>query len=236
MPMKWTEGVTVKSRKYLSIQLVQSAAYFAREAGKREANNTPPSRPDYLEHQSYVIGAIWMATGFLEAHINELFSDAAECYMEHLNPLDKDVIDLLGRMWRRGIPKTARYRILEKYEVFLDLANRKGLDRRVAPYKDAQAMIDLRNTLMHYQPAWMPDGSTAPPQPTDVHRLETQLKGKFKKNPLAGVGSPFYPDKVLGYGCARWCVESSIRFVDEFCKGLGTRPTFDHVRATLGTE
>ena len=85
--MRWTESVTVKSRKYLSIQLVQSAAYFAREAEKREASNTPPNKPDYLQHQSYVIGAIWMATGFLEAHINELFSDAAEDYKEHPEPI-----------------------------------------------------------------------------------------------------------------------------------------------------
>jgi hypothetical protein len=234
--VKWTENVIVKSRKYLSIQFVQSAAYFTREAKKRELNGAPPSKPDYLRHQSYVIGAIWMASGFLEAYINELFSDAAEDCREFLNPLEKEVIDLLGRMWKRGIPRTARYPILEKYEVFLDLAHKKAFDRGVAPYQDVQVMIDLRNALMHYEPEWMPDGGTAPLQPTDVHKLEKRLKGKFKINPLTGAGNPFYPDKCLGHGCAKWCVESSMSLVDGFCETLGTKPTFDHVRDTLNTE
>jgi hypothetical protein len=234
--MKMTDSVTVKSRKYLSIQLVQSAAYFAREARSIEANSAPPSKPDHLQHQSYVIGAVWMATGFLEADINELFSDAAEDYKEHLSPLDKDVIDLLGSMWKRGIPRTARYHILEKYEIFLELARKKAFDRGIAPYQDVQAMIDLRNALMHHEPEWMLVGSTAPPQPADAHILEKRLKGRFKTNPLTAAGNPFYPDKCLGYGCAKWCVESSINFVDQFCKGLGTKPTFDHVRTTLNTQ
>jgi hypothetical protein len=234
--VKITDSLIVKSRKYLSVQFVQSAAYFTREARKRELNGAPPSKPDHLQHQSYVIGAIWMASGFLEANINELFSDAAEDYREFLNPLEEEVIDLLGRMWKRNIPRTARYSILEKYEIFLDLAHKKAFDRGVAPYQDVQVMIDLRNALMHYEPEWMLSGSTAPLQPTDVHKLEKRLKGKFEMNPLTGAGNPFYPDKCLGHGCAKWCVESSVSLVDGFCERLGTKPTFDHVRATLNME
>ncbi len=37
--MKMTDSLTVKSSKYLSIQLVQSAAYSAREARERERNS-----------------------------------------------------------------------------------------------------------------------------------------------------------------------------------------------------
>jgi len=234
--MKISESVTVKSRTYLSIQFVQSAAYFTREARGKELSGSHPGKPDYYQHRSYIIGAIWMASGFLEAYINELFSDAAENYREFLNPLEKEVIDLLGRMWKRGIPRTARYPILEKYEVSLDLAHKKAFDRGVAPYQDVQVMIDIRNALMHCEPEWMLDGSTAPLQPTDVHKLEKRLKGKFKLNPLTGAGNPFYPDKCLGHGCAKGCVESSVSLVDEFCERLGTKPTFDHVRATLNTE
>lgn len=238
--MEWTENVIVKSRTYMSIQFVQSAAYFAREARKMELNGSGPSKPDYFQHRSYVIGAIWMASGLLEAHINELFSDAAENCREFLNPLEEEVVDLLGRKWKQGIPRDkprgVRSRILQKYEVFLDLAHKTAFDREVPPYQDVQVMIDLRNSLMHYEPEWMLNGSTAPLQPTDVHILEKGLKGKFKMNPLTGAGNPFYPDKCLGHGCAKWCVESSVSLVDEFCKRLGTKPTFDHVRATLNTE
>jgi len=238
--VKWAENVIVKSRKYLSIQFVQSAAYFTCEAKRRELNGAPPSKPDYLQHQSYVIGAIWMASGFLEAYINELFSDAAEDYREFLNPLEKEVIDLLGRKWKQGIPRDKPRgegsRILQKYEVFLDIAHKTAFDREVPPYQDVQVMIDLRNALMHYEPEWMLNVSTAPLQPTDMHKLEKRLKGKFELNPLTGAGNQFYPDKCLGHGCAKWCVESSMSLVDQFCKRLGTKPTFDHVKATLNTE
>jgi len=230
-------GLTIRLRKYLSIQLIQSAAYFSREAGNKEQNAVSPNTPDYVQHQSYVIGAILTASGFLEAYINELFSDAAEDHKEHLRPLGEEVIDVLGRMWRRGIPRTARSSsILNKYEVFLDLTRKEAFDREAPIYQDVQAMITLRNALMHYKPEWMLAGNTMPSQPTDTHKLEKHLKGKFKINPLTGAGNPFYPDKCLGHGCAQWCVESSVKFVDAFCEKLGTKPTFDHVRATLNTK
>ncbi len=238
--VKWTEKVIVKSRKYLSIQFAESAAYFTREAKKRELNGVRPGKPDILQHQSYVIGAIWMASGLLEAYINELFSDAAEDYREFLDPLEKEVIDLLGRNWKQGIlrdrPKGEGSRILRKYEVFLDIGHKTAFNREISPYQDVQVMIDLRNALMHYEPEWMLDGSTVPLQPPDVHKLEKRLKGRFKTNPLTGAGNPFFPDKCLGHGCAKWCVDSSVGLVDRFCERLGTKPTFDHVRATLNTE
>jgi hypothetical protein len=55
-------------------------------------------------------------------------------------------------------------------------------------------LTQLRNTLVHYVP------ETTSNDATEVQRIETQLRSKFKPNPLPGenVVGPFFPDRCLG--------------------------------------
>jgi hypothetical protein len=40
----------------------------------------------------------------------------------------------------------------------------------------------------------------------------------------------------MSHGCAKWAVESSVKFVDDFCGRMGLTPVFDGVRRSLATE
>jgi len=52
--------------------------------------------------------------------------------------------------------------------------------------------------------------------------LEAALKKQeFSANPFYATGNAFLPDRCLGYGCARWAVETSVEFVNEFWKRIG---------------
>ena len=70
----------------------------------------------------------------------------------------------------------------------------------------------------------------------DAHKFESALKSRFAQNRITGARNPYYPDKLLGHGCAEWAVNNSIRFVDEFCRRLGIDSRFDHVREKLDTK
>ena len=150
---------------------------------------------------------IFSSVSFLEAQVNELFTDAAEDQREHIHQLG-DKIYLFADMWKLGVPKTASYPILEKYEIALALAEKEPLNRSSLVYKDCKALICIRNALIHYEP--LSSTSTA----KSSQRLENKFRGKFRLNLLTGAKTPFFPIRCMGYGCAKWAVETSIRFVD----------------------
>ena len=80
-------------------------------------------------------------------------------------------------------------------------------------------------------PSWSDHG---PVDIKDAHRLEKVFRPlPFPLNPLTGGPKPFYPDQLLGHGCARWSVQTAIAFIDFFCKEIGIRPPYDGQRNLL---
>lgn len=219
-------------RFYFSHYHIQAAALFARRSAKLEkehgGKNVTTSEV-FSEHRAYVTGAILSAVSFLEAEINEIFADAADDQREHIHQLG-DVIFLLSRMWSLGVPKTASYPVLDKYLIALALADRPGFDKGAAPYQDVRLLIKLRNALVHFEPEYTARDASG------SRRLEQNLRGRFPLNPLTGSRTPFFPELCMSHGCAKWAVESSVKFVDDFCSRMALRPVFDGIRPTLATE
>lgn len=226
-------SVGAEHRNYFSTHHIQAAAYFTRQAKAIETERAG-STEFSPEHRSYAMAAVFFAVSFLEAGVNELFADASDGQKERLAGLPEDTIILMAEMWHQGIPRTARYPVLEKYAIALSLARRPALNRGQAPWQPAQALVQLRNALVHYEPESIEADSTK--QPDEAHPLERTLKGLFAPNPLTSAGNPFYPDKVLGHGCAAWAVRSATGFADAFAKLLGSVAPHDHVRTNLGTD
>jgi hypothetical protein len=101
------------------------------------------------------------------------------------------------------------------------------------PCQDVSTLIVIRNVLIHYKPAW----ASAEEEQADKKILSLQQEKKFSLNPLiSGQSDPFFPDKCLSYGCARWAVNTSIQFVEEFFTKMGLPVPFDHIRSRLNTE
>jgi hypothetical protein len=116
-------------RFYYSHYHLQAAALFARQSSKLErehGGSNVVSSEMFSEHRAYVTGAILSAVSFLEAEINEIFADAGDDQREHIYQLG-DVIFLLRRMWALGVPKTASYSILDKYQIALALSDKQEL-------------------------------------------------------------------------------------------------------------
>lgn len=232
--MQIRESLQDRFRIYFSIQHIQASSLFARKAYHLEQQYSLNSAGTILsEHRAYVTNAILSSVSFLEANINELYSDCADSRKK--DGLDSQTIAIMGKLWHRGIPRSARYRILEKYELALDIADREAFDRGTTPYQDMEILIELRNSLIHYEPETILAEATSRSHVDDLHKFEKKLKGKFQINPLTGPGNPFYLDKCLGYGCGKWAVNKSIDFVDLFCAKLGIKPPYDHVREQIKT-
>lgn len=226
----------IRTRTYYSLQHIQSAALFTRQSYQIERDyDETRSNELMIEHRSYVTGAIFAAVSFLEATINEFFADTVDHPDGELaRHLDASTKLLMAEMWQRGIPRTATYPIIEKYQIALTLARKTLLDIGRTPIQDVQTLIIIRNALIHYEPIWT---SAEEEGQADKRILSLQRQKKFALNPLiTAAGNPFFPDKCLGHGCVRWAVNMSTLFVEEFCSKMGIPVLFDHIKPLLKTE
>src|SRR5205814_1294875 len=121
---------------------------------------------------------------------------------------------VIAQMWDIG--STERAQVLEKYDIMHTILAGKCIDRSRHEWRDVTTVIQLRNAFLHYKPKWVEHG----PQ-LDRKTPFGELDGRFAQNALSSSGNAFYPDKLLGHGCAQWCLGSAIAFTDKFCSDIG---------------
>jgi hypothetical protein len=224
-------SVTIHSRTYFSISHFVAAANFSRQARKIERMESfeESQKIRYFgEHRGYVSSAVLLSVAFLEAAINELFSDCAanvEVVVKQL-PAARD----MALLWKHGVPKTAKYRVIDKYDKALEICGKPKLNTKSDLVRDFELLVRLRNALMHYEPESILTYKSGKREQNEIHSFETAFKGKFQENPLTGDSNAFYPDKLLGHGCAWWAVKTSLEFYLNFCKNLKITPNFEHGR------
>ena len=233
-------SISISMRPYFSDYHVRAAAFFSEQSAELE--NKHGSKPpadwgsSFYDHRACVMGSILSSVAFLEAAINELFVDSVEYVAKDPQPpptdpprpvdqLDREGRELMAGMWPFDVD---RRRILEKYQIALVLNNKPKLDTSRNPYQDTDVVVTLRNTLVHYKPQDLPAGLRPEEEPL---KLARKLRGKeFALNPFMPEesGNPFFPDKALSHGCARWAFDTSLAFTDAFFSQMGITPRHAH--------
>lgn len=231
--MAITASLSISSRHYLSISHLSAAALFSQRAAELEPMLTlgdTASNEGLREHKACVVTSIMLSVAFLEASINELWADCQEVF----DPRRLEGIqsrEVMAALWKRTPLKRAT--MLEKFELALELNKKPELSKGSSPYQDVKLLIELRNALVHYEPETILDFSDVREKGAE-HKFEKSLRGLFVHNKLTGPGNPFYPDKVLGAGCAQWAVKNAVAFADVFYARLGIPCMYEHVRNVYG--
>lgn len=211
---------------------MSSAYYFAKNSQEIEGKDykEPTEKIRAIsENKSNVMAVLFFTVSFLEATINELFKDARESDSTSTLNLSPEISKSFSDIWRTNFK---RFSTLDKYQKALTLAAVEKFNIGQQPYQDVKLLTQLRNSLIHYEPEWIQGDEDF--NERDVHRFEKLLTRKFALNQLMEQsGNPFYPDKCLGFGCAKWAIESSLNFTDEFFKRLGIPPTYDDLRKRI---
>lgn len=162
-------------------------------------------------HRSLVTSSLLSSACALESTINEWFSFSGE-----VGGRIKTRREVLAKLWSLGIPRTASFQILQKYQVALAVLGKQEFDEGIEPFQSARLLIDLRNWLVHYEPTWEPVVEQEDKGIYSPHKLTRRLKGKFPANPLCAPHAPYWPYKCLGSGCAIWAAESAYTFMRDF--------------------
>jgi hypothetical protein len=157
-----------------------------------------------------VTGAIVFSVAFLEASINEFYLEARDANPHTLKGLSTQqiaVVSELCELVERDSP-------LNKCQVAMAACGIERFDRGAEPFQGSEALVRLRNALIHYRPEWDDE--------LETHRkLEEGLSGRFDPNPLSQAGSLWFPHQCLGSGCAMWSIKQAEKFMGEFCVRLG---------------
>ncbi|HVF38913.1 MAG TPA: hypothetical protein VM939_03360 [Gemmatimonadaceae bacterium] len=193
------------SRDRMSHQHIISARFFADavqeiESGDREA----VTQDDRLKHRAFVSAAVLSAASFLEASINELYLELQKLSQSSQPQLRRELA-MLPRVW----PQIVSSPVLHKYQLALSVADGDQYNESKAPFLDADSLVHLRDALLSYRPDWEDRRGR--------HRtLEKRLQAKFPQNALVSEHAPWFPDRCLGAGCAKWAVRTVELFSDDF--------------------
>lgn len=218
MPSGDIQAMRITTRSYLSTHQLWTASHFAAVAEKIEDEHRGRSAFD-VRHRAYVSASILASVAFLESAINELFQDVADGHSSYTDGLDERTKATFSVYWRES---DGYAEVLSKYQLALSFAGRAALDPGAEPFQSAKLLVKLRNLLVHFRPKTGEAGSPG--------GLELQMSNRFEGNRLMdGSGNPFWPDRCLGAGCAKWAQVSARSLADEVFARLGLQPNYQRI-------
>lgn len=168
------------------------------------------SEENRSQSQRYAIGAVVSAANSMEASINQFFnfevSDSIDSKKFSLSEEEKENIK---SWWNPSDIKP----ILVKYQKALELGGKTQFIESSNPYEDAVLLNSLRNKLVHYKPKWTEVGN--------IEQIEQIYGGKFTENQLYKTFPTYFPARCLGFGCAKWALETTYNLVTDFYERMG---------------
>jgi hypothetical protein len=185
----------IVTRMNFAVQHLMAATHFAQKAHQIEIEHAEePVGPFYSELLWTVSACVFSGVAGIEAYANETFVDQD-------TTLPGVPSDLVDKVWGLCV----RSPVVDKFDVICILRGADVLKRGTRTVQDVEALIALRNGLVHFKPQW--DRERAPHA-----SISKRLQGRFQPSPFASGGSLF-PDRWASYDCARWAVDASKDYV-----------------------
>jgi len=206
-------------RTNLSLQHLLGAARFARQAYQVEQENAgQPFGAFFEELVHLVIAAVTLSVASLEAAANELYADGPQ----HFPAYSKEVLDAVWDLAEKSP-------FMGKYDLALTLRAAPSLDKGQPVYQNIDALVHLRNALVHFKPEW--DDAQVKHK-----KLSARLQGKFQRSPFIHTNEPLFPKACMSHGCAEWAVKSVVGFLADFQGRLKMKAKIDASNPGLQTK
>lgn len=199
-----TGEITLRQKSAFAVQHLMAAARFSRICGNVEKAHEGEPLGNFFDEQIACVSAcVLLSVASLESNINEYLSDSHNYFSKLSQSLQQELFTLLEKK-----------SILEKYQYALVFKGKKKFKADLQTFQDANALIKLRNALVHFKPEWHDE--------QDLHeKLGKYLKGKFQINPFIGENGVFFPQQCMSYGCTKWAVKTALKFMEKFCELSG---------------
>jgi len=196
-------SATVKTRMNYAVPHLLSAAIFSRRLGEIEAEHSGQDLgPFWDEILAHATATVFLAVAGLESYANELFIEMSQNF-----PGVRQ--ELLEKLWSDYEGK----RILEKFDLALLLRGASTRPTGVESFQSVDALVRLRNALMHFKPEW---------EPARHKRLSSELRSFFKPSEFLASDPGLFPRAWASHKCTVCAVNSVLSFIEHFqdCAGL----------------
>ena len=178
------------------------------------------------ELRAYVVAVVLESVAYLEAQVNAVWQDIVDVEPANIPTTDRlpqipvEAIMRMRELWNTNRVERS-LTVVEKYQVALTCADQPRIDLGAEPGQTIDAIIHLRNALVHDKPElqWLDQD----------HRLQKRLEPRIGPNPLTD-SSPWFPHQVLTAKCARIAHDSAVAFTEDWRKRMNlTWSTVDQV-------
>jgi hypothetical protein len=188
----------MRTRINFGVPHLLSAALFSRATKALEVKHQGEPLGEFWEDVlAQATAAVFTSVAGLESYANELFADH-----QWMFPTIRS--DLVKALWDVYERKT----LLEKFDLALTLQQLPPLDRKAQSFQDADLLIRLRNSLVHFKPEWEDER-------VKHDRLSAELLKRFPSSPFTP-GAPLFPMAWASHACTAWAVTSVLTFIQEF--------------------
>jgi hypothetical protein len=204
------ESIKLRQKSAFAVQHLIAAARLSRQCGEIQSQNIGATLGSFFDEQIACVSAtVMLCVAALESNINEYLSEPNQIFAELPEHARRHVAELCAEL-----------SILEKYQRVLSLKGCAQFDRGARPYQDIDALIAVRNELVHFHPEWHDE--------QERHRkLGDKLRYKFEMSPFIAEGTGVdFPQRFVSHGCTRWAVEYTLQFMEEFDQKAGLPSKF----------
>jgi hypothetical protein len=232
-------SVDLGIKQSMSLTYLISVINFMQKLNFIEENKQVLQKNEIInDYKSFSISSIILSIAFFESTINEFFDDISNnVHLENINNQKKVINDEYIRsvQYFKGekILEKPGIRMYEKYNIALVLAGISPISKDERISRELKDLVDLRNELVHAKSEWVWLDNHEKLQKSKTVAFENKFKHKFNLNPFV-IDGPFFPNRCIGLGCARWAISTVIDYSDEFFKRMGLMPRYEYLKPELG--
>jgi hypothetical protein len=210
-----TLTATARTRANLALHHLFAACRFSARVGEIESANAGQSfGPFWEEILQNSLGVTALTVAALESYANEMYFEGA-VLKPGLNAAA--AVELAEVVDRESI--------IRKYAIALSISVGKRLNVGIAPTQNADALIRLRNAVVHFRPEWFDD--------QDKHeKLSEVLQNKFVPS-LFLPNEPIFPRAWASHSFTVWALRTTVEFIDHFHAEAGLDSKIEPFRTQL---
>ena len=197
--VKITDSSNASSRMNLGIHHLYSACKAAARIEATENNHKGQLFGEFwteVLHDSLIVATSSVAA--LESYANELYFEGKFISPALKGPAAQEVAYLIDKE-----------SILRKFSLALALRADKKLELGSPPSQNIDALIKLRNLLVHYRSEWSHEQ-------TAHDKVAEALKQRFERSPFIPEHEPLLPKAWASHSFASWSIRSVYYFMEHF--------------------
>ena len=193
-----TVTATVKTRINLALHHLFAACRFAARLQAIEQEYSGQAFGEFWEEAFHNgLGVATLTVAALECYANEMYFEGSILG----NTLTPAAAQELAQL----VDKES---VLRKYSMALAVRGGKQLDFGLAPVQNVEALIKLRNSVVHFRPEWFGEGGKH-------EKLSKVLQHKFLPSAFLP-NEPIFPRSWASASFATWALQSTVAFLEYF--------------------